>query len=108
MTTANETQDREVQAASRCSDLLGRWLREEISAGKFAELLGVPRHIGDEILTTVFKKQEALRMAKYLMDNCNIFTWKRTLTPLWSYQEIYETIEAELPRPNTRHEPQRK
>ena len=35
-----------------------RWLRGEITSGKFAELIAVPRHVGDDILFTAFQLKE--------------------------------------------------
>jgi len=43
---------------------LQRWMAGEISAGKFAELIGVQRHIADELLVDVYCLLEKLRIAK--------------------------------------------
>ena len=41
---------------------LERCLADEISSGKFAELIGVPRHVGDDILVVAWGLKERLRL----------------------------------------------
>ena len=44
---------------------LQRWLNSEISAGKFCELIGVPRHVGEyQILHPVFLLKEKLKKSR--------------------------------------------
>ena len=40
---------------------LNRWMADEITTGKFAELIGVKRHIADEICGEVWKLTERLK-----------------------------------------------
>ena len=51
---------------------LQRCLDGEISAGKFAELICVPRHVGDMILHTAFELREDARICKDKLEKLEI------------------------------------
>lgn len=51
---------------------LQRCLDGDISTGKFAELIGVPRHVGDMILHTAFQLREDARLYKDKLEKLEI------------------------------------